>query len=79
MGGISKNPQNPLEFIAYIMNHLEGQYVTYHVCSSLNEALSMINRVERDWKFESTSVCGGCKDGECGKEGSCKKLGAVIP
>lgn len=72
MAGVSINPEQSGEYIAFIMNHLEGQYVAYHVCSSLAEALDLVNQVQRGWKYESSSTCGGCVAGKC-ESGTCSK------
>ena len=73
MGGISKNPAKPEEFIAFIMDHNVGEYIAYHECPTLEEALKLMNEVKRDWKFEGSSSCGGCQSGKC-NTGACHKL-----
>lgn len=77
MGGISKNPARPEEYIAFIMNHCDGEYVAYHECKTLDQALSLLNSVQREWKFEGSSSCGGCQSGKC-NTGACHKLSASL-
>lgn len=73
MGGISKNPNRPGEYVAFIMNHLEGVLVAQHESKTLNDALELMNSVKRDWKFVGASGCGGCQSGKC-NSGACHKL-----
>ncbi|MCM0606739.1 MAG: hypothetical protein KA715_11685 [Xanthomonadaceae bacterium] len=73
MGGISRNPTRPEEYLAFIINHEDGSPIAQHECTSLTEALLVMNSVKRDWKFEGSSSCGGCQTGKC-NTGACHKL-----
>ncbi len=65
LGGVSKDPQVPGRYLAYVLRHTTGEYLGYVPNLLQEEALALINRVERAWAFESTSACGGCgKKGE---------------
>lgn len=75
MGGISTNPARPGEYIAFILNHVEGIPIASHACATLQEALVLLNSVERGWSFEGSSSCGGCQSGKC-NTGACHKLNA---
>ncbi len=77
MAGISpKTPgdqQASSPFVAFVLRHTTGEYLGHQECSSLEEALALINQIPRAWAFESTSGCGGtkCAEGTC-KGSSCK-------
>ncbi len=75
MGGVTSQPEQGSEFVAYVLRHTTGEYLGYQPCAQLDEALALINQVKRDWKFESTSQCGSGKCGGCSKKGtsSCSK------
>lgn len=73
MGGITEDPSNSSRFVAYVLNHLTGEYLGYQGFSELEPALAAINAVQRPWHYESSSGCGNgnCKAGEC-KGTGCK-------
>ncbi|MEK6578037.1 MAG: hypothetical protein AABZ55_02310 [Bdellovibrionota bacterium] len=72
MGGVTEDPENPGRFVAFVLRHSSGEYLGAQPFSTVIEALDAINKVKRDWKFEKSSGCGGCKDGNCSsKEGGC--------
>lgn len=76
MGGITQDPDSPGNFVAFVLRHTTGEYLGYRPCSTLNEALTLINSVQRPWSYEKTSGCGGCGNaGKCsgGKCGRSKK------
>ena len=72
MAGVS-----PLEntYLTFMIRHTTGESVGSQEFQNLDDALAVINSVKRDWKFESSSQCGGqsCAEGNCGT-GSCKKV-----
>jgi hypothetical protein len=72
MGGVSLTDGNHL---AFVIRHTTGEYLGSQEFQSLEEALDLINSVNRPWKYESASQCGGssCNEGNCGT-GSCKKV-----
>ncbi|MBY0470079.1 hypothetical protein K2X30_02850 [bacterium] len=73
LGGVAEN--SPGEFTAFVLRPETGEYLGYQTCASLDQALQMINQVERDWQFEATSSCGeNCGEGGCAKKagGACK-------
>jgi hypothetical protein len=72
MGGVTANPDQPGNFVAFVLRHTTGEYLGYQPFSDLDEALATLNRVSRPWTFEMTSGCGGgnCGNGACGK-GAC--------
>src|SRR4051812_33419301 len=77
MGGITQNQQNkddPETFAAFVLRHTTGEYLGYHVFSSLRDALQAINKITRPWTFELTSGCGNgaCKPGGACDGGACK-------
>lgn len=76
MGGVAEEGPEALTtgFSAYVLRHTTGEYLGYRTFGSLADALSAINTVERAWKFENSSGCGQCKDGDCtvNRGGSCK-------
>lgn len=78
MGGITEVTDPPGHFAAFVLRHTTGEYLGYEVYPALTHALSAIAAVKREWKFESTSGCGACGEGNCSKAqgGGCKKLGA---
>jgi hypothetical protein len=81
MGGVTPSTERPGEFVAYVMNHLTGEYLGYQGFGSLDQALVAINQVKRDWAFESVSGCGAgkCAGGNCKVGGCGKKLAALAP
>ncbi|MEN9723470.1 MAG: hypothetical protein RJB38_1456 [Pseudomonadota bacterium] len=76
MGGVSSSEEGHL---AFILRHTTGEYLGSQVFQSLSDALDTINAVQRQWKYESASECGGgaCQEGACGT-GSCKKVLAQL-
>lgn len=60
------------QFAAFVVRPTSGEYLGYRKFETLPEAIAAINQIPREWKFESTSECGGCGEGEgpCGK-GNC--------
>jgi len=75
MGGVSDDEKTPGKFIAFVLNHAEGNYLGRESCDTLSDALELIAQVKREWKYESTSGCGGgkCSTGACGT-GECPGL-----
>ena len=80
MGGVTEHPEQPGTFVAFVLRHTTGEYLGYQPFTSLDEALSRINSVERPWAFEKVGGCGGCEGGNCGKgkcgQGACGSAGA---
>jgi len=71
MGGVTQHPEQPGLFVAFVLRHTTGEYLGYQPFQDLDEALKVINGVQRPWSFEKTSGCGGCGEGGgCGK-GKC--------
>lgn len=72
MAGVSRDPEKPGSFLAYVLSHQTGEYVGCHPYQSLGAALRAVNEIPRRWKFESSSGCGGgqCGAGSCGT-GAC--------
>ncbi len=68
MGGVSEDPDRPGQFMAFVLRHTTGESLGYQAYLRLEEAISALNGVERAWKFESSSGCGG---GACGSAGGC--------
>lgn len=68
MGGITQNPENPAQYVGFVLSHLTGEYVAYQPFESLEAALEAMNRIPRQWAFEKV---GGCGNGNCGT-GACK-------
>ena len=65
VGGVAEHPENPGQFVAFILQHETGEYLGYQPFNSLQEALDVINKVERPWVFEKASSCqGGCGEHE---------------
>lgn len=71
MGGVSEDPDTQGRFWAFIVNHQTGEYVTAHAFLNVDEALHALNKVKRDWKYETAKSCGGgkCGSGACGTGG----------
>ena len=67
LAGVAEHPDKPGLFLAWMVSQFTGEYVGLKECTSLPEALFVVNEVDRDWQFESTG-CGkpGCKGGNCG-------------
>lgn len=81
MGGVSSgmDASGEATFTAFVLQHTTGEYLGSRDFGSLQEALTAINSVKRDWAYESASGCGGasCNEGNCGT-GSCKKVLAAL-
>lgn len=67
MGGVTQSPEDPGIFVAYVLNHMTGEYLGYRPFPELNQALEAISQVQRPWVFEATSGCGSgkCSGGKC--------------
>ena len=72
LGGVSETGGS---YVAFVLRHTTGEYLGAQEHPNLESALAAINAVQRDWKYESSSQCGGgaCNEGNCGT-GSCKKI-----
>lgn len=70
MGGVTQNPDQPGSFVAFVLRHTTGEYLGYQPFPSLEQALTAINQVQREWNFENSSGCGGgnCDSGQCNAE-----------
>ena len=73
MAGVTELQESPGHFAAFVVRPESGEYLGYTTCQSLESALNLINRIPRDWIFESTSGCDGskCEEGKCKGDG-CK-------
>lgn len=73
MGGLSEDPSFPEQVLAYIVDHRTGEAISSHRFSDKASAIEALNRVQREWRYQSTSGCSGEKCGpeRCKKE-SCK-------
>lgn len=63
-------------FSAYVLNHQTGEYQFHQILPSAQDAIQVLNQIDRAWSFESTSACGSGKCGEgaqCGT-GLCPKV-----
>ena len=75
MAGITADPEKSDSYVVFILRHTTGEYLGYQAFTALKPALDALNRIPRDWNFESIS--GGCGGGNCGKEGgSCGLSGS---
>ena len=72
MAGVSEDADQPGHFAAFVLSHVTGESIGYEIFPNLDLALCSINSVQRGWKFEASSACGGCEDGSCGK-GACSQ------
>jgi hypothetical protein len=72
MGGVSTTGSTHL---AFVLRHTTVEYLGVQEFQDLSSALRAINAVQRTWRYESSSQCGGgaCNEGNCGT-GSCKKI-----
>ncbi len=75
MGGVAEHPTETGQFLGYVLRHTTGEYLGYEAYPTLDDALEALNRIPRDWKYEKSSGCGSCSDGNCGKNfgGGCSK------
>jgi hypothetical protein len=73
MAGVTENPDQPGTFAAYVLRHTTGEYLGHQAGLPLDAALELINKIPRQWAFESTKSCDGtkCEAGKCKGEG-CK-------
>ncbi len=73
MGGVAEAEDG---YAAFVIRHTTGDYLGYQVYPTLEAALGTLAEVKRAWKFESTSGCGACGEGNCSKAqgGGCRKL-----
>lgn len=84
MGGVTTSPEQPgvpSVYVAYVLNHLTGEYLGYQGFPELEQALAAIQSVKRSWIFESVSGCGAgkCAGGNCKVGGCGKKLAPLAP
>lgn len=75
MGGITEDPSQPNPYTAFVLRHTTGEYLGYQAFPTLDEALGVLNAVQRAWTFERTS---GCGNDQCGKAGKCSGTGCKI-
>jgi hypothetical protein len=74
MAGVSPDPSESECFLAFILNHLTGEYLFYQSYPNADMALSALRKIPRTWEFQPTSACGGdCASGE-GCKGICSKI-----
>jgi len=78
MAGVSENPLKKTSWTSYVVRHTTGEAVDYRAFDSLDEALFSINSIPREWKFEKSGGCDGCKDGSCGRGSAGCKLGKPV-
>jgi hypothetical protein len=73
MAGVTENPDGSGTYAAFVLRPESGEYLGYQICPTLDEALALIQRIPRNWTFESTAGCDGsrCEEGKCKGEG-CK-------
>jgi hypothetical protein len=69
MAGVTEHPEQRGLFVAFVLRHTTGEYLGYQPFEDLNEALGVINRISRPWKYDAAGGCGGCAGGTCNKEG----------
>ena len=81
LGGVSelKQPEAGAEpYLAFVLRHTTGEYLGQQRFASLTDALDVLNRVQRPWRFERTKACGGvgpCNGGNCAAGGCGSKPG----
>ena len=71
MAGVTENAG---EFVAFVLCHETGEYLSYQSYPQLNLALNAIGSIPRAWVFEATGGCSGgkCEEGKSCSDGSCK-------
>ena len=68
IGGVAEHPEQPGKFVAFVLQNATGEYLGYHLFDTVQEALDIINRLERAWIFEPLSNCsGGCHSHDHGE------------
>ncbi|MCM2323388.1 MAG: hypothetical protein NDJ90_09015 [Oligoflexia bacterium] len=67
LGGVTPHPEEEGKFVAFVLNHHTGEYLAYQSFATIGEALEILSQVQRPWKFEKISGCGG----SCGGSGGC--------
>ena len=72
LAGVTEHPEQKGRYLAYVLRHTSGEYLGYETFEDLDQALGVINQVERTWVYEKVGGCGGCADGTCGN-GQCGK------
>jgi hypothetical protein len=67
MGGVAPDIENPDGFVAYVIDIASAQSLGVHKFATLDQALTAINKIPRQWAYESTTGCGGgnCETGNC--------------
>ena len=85
MAGVSQHPQQPGNYVAFVLRHSTGEYLGYQNFTDLGAALAVVNQIPRTWSFEKLGGCGNgncgngqCAAGGCGQKGSCAE-GACGP
>ena len=81
MGGVSESADAPGKFIAFVIDQMTGEYVSFHIFPAAADAVVALNKINRAWKFESAAGCNcgtsGCAGTKCGDKcigESCKKF-----
>ncbi len=68
MAGVTRDPNHPSRYFAFVLQHTTGEYLGYEPYPQLEIALEVINKIPRAWTYEKL---GGCGNGNCGN-GQCK-------
>jgi hypothetical protein len=85
MAGVSEHPENRGQFVAFVLDHRQGERIAETAYPSLEAAVDALNQIPRAWQWESTSGCGSgaCGTGECpgvcGTGGSCAPSSETKP
>ena len=80
MAGVTQNPEVPGAFVAYVLQHVTGEYLGYESYGDLATALAAMNQIPRPWVFQPMGKCGegACGDGTC-QPGQCAVGGKCGP
>ena len=65
LGGVSVVAGELPKYLSYALRHTTGEYLGRCEYTDLNDALSAINSVQREWAYEGAGGCGG----SCGSSG----------
>ncbi len=82
LAGVTAAKAPETGFMAFVLRHTTGEYLGTARYDQLDEALHAINRIPREWAFDSTHGCGNSECGAAGKgscpAGGCSKLSRSV-
>ncbi len=71
MAGISDDPSQPGQFLAYVIDHQKGETLGSLSFANVFDAIRELKAIPREWEFTKVGGCGGCSGASGGEAGKC--------